>query len=77
MSQWIINQSAVHMEIIQSVSSADVSLKMTYEFNIFNSTELIDNFTYDMNLTILGNISVVSAPQLTIFESTGMYVCMY
>ena len=71
----MINQSAGHVEIIQSVSSADISLKMIYEFSIFNSTELIDNITYDMNLTTLGNISVVSAPQLTVFESTGVYVC--
>lgn len=71
----MINQSAVHVEIIQFVSSADLSLKMIYEFNIFNATELIDNITYDMNLTTLGNISVVSAPQLTVFESTGVYVC--
>ena len=75
MSQWMINQSAVHVEIIQSVSSADISLKMIYEFSIFNATELIDNITYDMNLTTLGNISVVSAPQLTVFECTGVYVC--
>ena len=75
MSQWMINQYAVHMEVIQSVSSADVSLKMTYEFSKFNATELIDNIAYDMNLTTLGNISLVSAPQLTIFESTGVYVC--
>ena len=74
MSKWMINQSAVHMEVIQSVKSADVSLKMIYEFSKFNATESIDNIAYDMNLTTLGNISLVSAPQLTIFESTGVYV---
>lgn len=67
----MINQPAVHVEVIQSVSNADVSLKMTYEFNTFTTTELIENVTYDMNLTTLGNISIVTAPQLTIFESAG------
>ena len=69
----MIYQLAVHMEIIQSVSSADVSLKMTYEFNTFMTTGLIENVTYDMNLTTLGNLSITTAPQLTIYESTGMY----
>ena len=69
----MIYQPVVHMEIIQSVSSADVSLKMTYEFNTIMTTELIDNVTYDMNLTTLGNLSITTAPQLTIYEPTGMY----
>lgn len=67
----MINQPAVHVEVIQSVSNADVSLKMTYEFNTLTTTELIENVTYDMNLTTLGNISIVTAPQLTVFESEG------
>ena len=73
MSERIIDQPVVHVEIIQSVNSAEVSLKMTYELNTFNSTELIENVTYDMNLTTFGNLSITTTPQLTIFESTGMY----
>ena len=79
MNQVITEQPVSHVEVIQSVSSADVSLKMTYEFNTFNTTELIENVTYDMNLTTLGNLSVTTTPQLTIFESTGnieTYVCI-
>ena len=68
----LTEQPPVHVEIIQSVSSADVSQKITYEFNTFNTTELIKNITYDMNITTLGNISVTSAPNLTIYQSTGM-----
>ena len=68
----MIYQPAVHVEIIQSVSNADVSLKMTYEFNTIMTTELIENVTYDMNLTTLGNLSITTALQLTIYESTGM-----
>ena len=68
----LTEQPPVHVEIIQSVSNADVSLKISYEFNAFNTTELIKNITYDMNITTLGNISVTNAPNLTIFQSTGM-----
>ena len=78
-SEKIIYQSVVHVEVAQSVSSADVSLKMTYEFDTFNTTELIENVIHDMNLTTLANLSVATAPQLTIFESTGnveTYVCI-
>ena len=71
MNQMIAEQPVSHVEFIQSVSNADVSLKMTFEFNTFASTELLENITYDMNLTTLGNLSVATAPQLTIFESTG------
>ena len=79
MNQVISEQPVSHVEVIQSVSSADVSLKMTYEFNTFNATELIENVIQDMNLTTLANLSVATAPQLTIFESTGnieTYVCI-
>ena len=68
----LTKQPPVQMEIIQSVSSADVSLKITYEFNAFNNTELIENIYYDVNITTLGNISVANAPNITIFWSTGM-----
>ena len=71
MNQVITEQPVSHVEVIQSVSGADVSLKMTYEFNKFNTTELIENVIHDMNLTTLANLSVATAPQLTIFESTG------
>ena len=67
----LTEQPPVHMEIIQSVSNANVSVKITYEFNAFNTTELID-VNYDMNITSLGNISVANVPNLTIFQSTGM-----
>ena len=70
----IVEQPAVNMEIIQSVSSADVSLKITFEFSTFTTTtELIESIKYDMNITTLGNLSLATAPQLTIFESTGTY----
>ena len=82
MKEMIIELPSVNVEIIQSVSSADVSLKITFEFSNLTTTELIGNIKYDMNVTILGNVSVVTAPQLTIFESTGTthpstYVAMY
>ena len=68
----IIEQPAVHVEIIQSVSNANVSLKITFEFNTTTTTEeLIGNIKYNMNVTTLGNISVATAPQLAIFKSTG------
>ena len=71
MNQVITEQPVSHVEVIQSVSNADVSLKMTYEFNTFNTTEIIENVIYDMNLTTLANVSVTTIPQLTIFQSTG------
>ena len=67
----IINEPVIHFETIQSVRSADVSVKITFEFNLFTSTELIENIQYDKNLTELGNFSVATSPQLTIFETTG------
>ena len=67
----IIEQPAVHVETIQSVSNANVSLKITFEFSTMTTTELIGNIKYNMNVTTLGNVSVATAPQLTIFESTG------
>ena len=68
----IIEQPAVDVETIQSVSNANVSLKITFEFSTMTTTEeLIRNIKYNMNVTTLGNISVATAPQLAIFESTG------
>ena len=69
----IIEQPAVDVETIQSVSSANnVSLKITFEFSTTTTTEeLIGNIKYNMNVTTLGNISVATAPQLAIFKSTG------
>ena len=67
----IIEQAAVHVETIQSVSNANVSLKITFESSTMTTTELIGNIKYNMNVTTLGNISVATAPQLAIFESTG------
>ena len=69
----IVNEPVIHFEIIQSVGSADVSVKITFEFNLFTSTELIENIQYDKNLTTIGNFSVTFTPQLTIFEPTGEY----
>ena len=66
----LTEQPPVHMEIIQSVSNANVSVKITYEFNAF--TGLIEYVNYDMNIAILGNISVANVPNFTIFQSTGM-----
>ena len=68
----LTEQPPVHMEIIQSVSNANVSVKITYKFNTFNTTGLIEYVNYDMNIAILGNISVANVPNLTIFQSTGM-----
>ena len=68
----IIEQPPVHVEIIQSVRTANVALKITYEFSTFTTTDLIENIKYDMNLTTLGNISVTNALDFTIFELTGM-----
>ena len=72
MKEMIIEQPAVHVEIIQSVKTANVALRMTYESSTFTSTGLIENIKYDMNLTKIGNISVAGTPNLTIFELTGM-----
>ena len=69
----IINEPVINFETIQSVSSADVSVKITFEFDILTSIELIENIKYDKNLTELGNFSVTTSPQLTIFETAGMY----
>ena len=69
----IIEQPAVHVETIQSVSNANVSLKITFEFSAMTTTELMGNIKYNMNVTTLGNVSVATAPQLAIFESTGTY----
>ena len=68
----IIDHTPVDVEIIQSVRTANVALKMTYEFNELTTTELIENITYDMILSTLGSITVDSAPKLTVFEPTGM-----
>ena len=74
MEEMIVEQPVIHVEIIQSVSSADVSVKITFEFNTFTTTEVIGSVKYDKNLTTLGNLSVNISPLLTIFESTGTYV---
>ena len=51
----------------------NVTIKVTYEFNTLNTAELIENITYnyDMNLTTIGNFSLLSGPEIMIFESTG------
>ena len=66
----IIEHPAVHIDILQS--TANVSLKVTYEFSTLTVNELVQVINYEMTLTTLGNISVSNTPQLTIFESTGM-----
>ena len=45
---------------------------MTYEFTTLSVNELVEVINYEMTLTTLGNFSVTSVPQLSIFESTGM-----
>ena len=68
--QIIIEHPAVHIDILQS--TVDVSLKITYEFSTLTVNELVEVINYEMTLTTIGNISVSTIPQLTIFESTGM-----
>ena len=68
----IIEHPAVHIDILQS--TVDVSLKITYEFSTLTINELVEVIDYEMTLTTLGNVSVSTVPQLTIFESTGTYV---
>ena len=68
----IIEHPAVHIDILQS--TVNVSLKMTYEFSTLTVNELVEVINYEMTLTTLGNISVSTIPQLTIFESAGTYV---
>ena len=65
----IIEHPAVHIDILQS--TIDVSLKITYEFSTLTVNELVEVIGYDMMITALGNISITTSPQLTIFESTG------
>ena len=69
----IIEQPAIHMEIVQFVSSANVSLKITYEFSTMAAVDLrvVEIINHDMNITALGNILLATAPKLTIFEPTG------
>ena len=73
----IIDQPPVDVEIIQSVSGANVTLRITYEFNTFTTTELIEIIEYDMNLMTIGNLSVASAPNLIVFESTGTVISIH
>ena len=70
--QMIIEHPADHIDILQS--TVDVSLKLTYEFNTLTVNDLVEVINYEMTPTTLGNISVSTAPELTIFESTGTYV---
>ena len=65
----IIEHPAVHIDILQS--TINVSLKITYEFSTLTVNELVEVINYDMMITALGNISVTTLPQLTIFESIG------
>ena len=64
----IIEHPAIHIDILQS--TIDVSLKITYEFSTLTVNELVEVIGYDMMITALGNISITTSPQLTIFEST-------
>ena len=66
----IIEHPAIHIDILQS--TFNVSLRMTYEFTTLSVNELVEVINYEMTLTTLGNFSVTSVPQLSIFESTGM-----
>ena len=66
----IIEHPAIHTDILQS--TINVSLRMTYEFTTLSVNELVEVINYEMTLTTLGNFSVTSVPQLSIFESTGM-----
>ena len=66
----IIEHPAIHIDIMQS--TLNVSLRMTYEFTTLNVNELVEFINYEMTLTTLGNFSVTSVPQLSIFESIGM-----
>ena len=66
----IIEHPAIHIDILQS--TINISLRMTYEFTTLTVNELVEVINYEMTLTTLGNFSVTSVPQLSIFESTGM-----
>ena len=59
------------MDIVPT--TVDVSLKITYEFDILTTDEIIELVKYEMNHTTIGNFSISTGPNLTIFESTGMY----
>ena len=74
MKEMIIEHPAVHIDVLQS--TVNVSLKITYEFSTLTVNELVGVINYEITLTKLGNISVSTAPQLTIFESTGMFVTL-
>ena len=68
----IIEQPAVHIDILQS--TANVSLKITYEFSSLTVNELIEVINYETRLVTLGNFSITTLPQLSIFEPTGKQV---
>ena len=68
--EMIIEHPAIHIDILQS--TANVSLRIIYEFSTLTANELVEVINYETTLTTLGNLPVISVPQLTIFESTGM-----
>lgn len=62
------------MDIIQSVSDANVSLKITFEFETFTTAELGEMINYDMKPIRLWRHLVATDPKHIILESTGMYM---
>ena len=71
----IVEQPAVHVDILQS--TANVSLKVTYEFSTLAINELVEVINYETSLVALGNFSVTTLPQLTILESKGKHTYLY
>ncbi|XP_065898098.1 low-density lipoprotein receptor-related protein 1B-like isoform X2 [Dysidea avara] len=69
----IIQQTAVTVDIVPT--TADVSLKITYEFDILTTDEIIELVKYEINHTTIGNFSISTGPNLTIFESTDVCHC--
>jgi len=75
-----INEAIIDETHVQSVmldTYEKVSVKITYEFSTFTTDQLVELINYEEALTTLGSFSIYAHPQLTVFESTSMYVRIY
>ena len=71
-SNAVIDATSVQFVMLDTFEK--VSLKITYEFSTFTSDQLVELINYEQRLTTVGRFNVSTGPQLTVFESTGMYI---
>jgi len=62
---------ATNIQFVMLDTFENVSLKVTYEFSTFTTDQIVELINYEERLTSLGNFTISSGPQLTVFESTG------